>query len=94
MTTPAARWTSEPIWAHEPTRTWLSTIVRSPIQAPMFTYDGGITTTPAPRWAPARMLVPPGTIRHGPSLNSRGRHGRAVAEPERPDRPVAGRRDR
>ena len=34
---------------HEPTRTWESTIVSSPIQAPTFTNDGGMTTTPGAR---------------------------------------------
>ena len=33
-------------------------------------YDGGITTTPSPRWAPRRTAVPPGTIRHGPPARS------------------------
>ena len=35
--TPPARWTSAPICAHEPTVAHVSTIVRGPTQAPMFT---------------------------------------------------------
>jgi hypothetical protein len=49
MLTPALRWTRAPIWAQEPTSTCESTIVSSPIQAPTFTKEGGITTTPGPR---------------------------------------------
>ena len=37
MPTPPARWTSAPIWAHEPTVAHVSIIVRGPTQAPMFT---------------------------------------------------------
>ena len=37
MPTPPARCTSAPIWAHEPTVAHVSTIVRGPTQAPMFT---------------------------------------------------------
>ena len=37
MPTPPARWTSAPIWAHEPTVAQVSTIVRGPTQAPMLT---------------------------------------------------------
>ena len=35
--TPPERCTSAPIWAHEPTVAQVSTIVRGPTQAPMFT---------------------------------------------------------
>jgi len=35
--TPPARWTSAPIWAHEPTVAHVSTIVFGPTQAPMLT---------------------------------------------------------
>ena len=35
--TPPARWTSAPIWAHEPTVAQVSTIVRGPTHAPMLT---------------------------------------------------------
>ena len=40
--TPPARWTSAPIWAHEPTVAQVSTIVRGPTQAPMLTETHGI----------------------------------------------------
>ena len=59
--TPPARWTSAPIWAHEPTVAHVSTIVRGPTQAPMFTYPG-ISTTPSARYAPCR-ATPGGTTR-------------------------------
>ena len=65
IVTPADRWTRAPICAHEPTSTWLSSIVSSPIHAPTLTNEGGMITTPGPRWTPARTLVPPGTMRHG-----------------------------
>ena len=70
IVTPAARWTRDPIWAHDPTRTWESTIVSGPTQAPTFRYEGGMTTTPSPRWTPRLTAVPPGTIRHGPPARS------------------------
>ena len=47
--TPAERWTRAPICAQDPTSTCESTIVSSPIHAPTFTNDGGMTTTPGPR---------------------------------------------
>ncbi len=62
--TPAERCTRAPIWAHEPTSTCESTIASSPIHAPTFTNEGGITTTPGPRYTPPRTEVPPGTTRH------------------------------
>ena len=43
---PAERWTRDPIWAHEPTRTCESTIVPSPTQAPTLMYEGGMIVTP------------------------------------------------
>src|SRR5258706_15602328 len=73
MVTPGARWPRESIGAQEPTSTWLSTIVSSPIHAPTLTNDGGMITTPSPSLAPDLTLVPPGTIRHGPpAARSRG----------------------
>ena len=51
MPTPPARWTSAPICAHEPTVAQVSTIVRGPTQAPMFTYPG-ISTQPSERNEP------------------------------------------
>ncbi len=64
IVTPAERCTRAPIWAQEPTSTCESTIVSSPIHAPTFTNEGGMTTTPGPRYTPARTDVPPGTTRH------------------------------
>ena len=59
--TPPERWTRSPICAHEPTVAQVSTIVSAPTRAPMFTYDG-IITTPGARWAPQRAEAP-GTTR-------------------------------
>jgi hypothetical protein len=42
----ALRCTRAPIWAHDPTRAWESIRVPSPIQAPTFTYIGGMQITP------------------------------------------------
>ena len=51
MPTPPERWTSAPIWAQEPTVAHVSTIVRGPTQAPMFT-NPGMRTTPSDRKEP------------------------------------------
>ena len=56
-------WMFRPTWAQEPMVTWLSTMVPSPTYAPTFTYAGGITMLPGARYAPRRMLEPPGTMR-------------------------------
>ncbi len=61
MPTPPDRWTSAPIWAHEPTVAHVSTIVRGPTQAPMFTKPG-MSTTPSERNDPYR-ATPGGTTR-------------------------------
>ncbi len=61
MPTPPDRCTLAPIWAHEPTVAHVSTIEFSPTWAPMFTYDG-IITTPLARCEPQRAEAP-GTTR-------------------------------
>src|SRR5262249_52670865 len=46
-----------------PTSACESTREPSPIQAPRFTYIGGMQITPGARYAPSRTADPPGTIR-------------------------------
>ena len=55
--------TRAPTWAQEPTSACESIIVPSPTQAPMFTYIGGMQMTPRARYAPSRIVEPPGTMR-------------------------------
>src|SRR3954462_7143044 len=66
MPTPPARCTFAPICAPEPTVAHVSTIVPGPTPAPIFTYDG-IITTPGERKAPYRATA--GGTTRPPSLS-------------------------